>query len=274
MIHPQPRDREAEVAKKVADDLERRIEAGEWPPGVKLPTDVEVAKQYEVSEHLASRAYDRLKKKRLITRRRGSGTYVQEPEKALRVVSNRRYLDAVSRTNRRPPERQVIDPGGLRATGTYLRIPAPPGIAASLSIPEGAQVLHCDIQYWANDRLDELSESYIPADRVAGTDAELLDREPWPGGIVEQLAAANIEVFDIAEQVHTRLATDAEAKSFKIPYDSSLFVITRQTYDEHGLVEIGTMLRSELDTKLEYITTVRHRPTSPDGCNAKKANRS
>lgn len=62
---------------RIRADLRRRIESGELPPGTKLPTHPELAKEYGVSVQPVRQALWSLEKlDGLITSRQGKGVYV------------------------------------------------------------------------------------------------------------------------------------------------------------------------------------------------------
>ncbi|MBE6357266.1 MAG: GntR family transcriptional regulator [Lentisphaerae bacterium] len=72
----------------IAEALEKKIISSRMMPGIKLPSAVELAKQYSVSPKTADRALDRLAKRKLIIRKRGCGNFVldhRSPESRIRV---------------------------------------------------------------------------------------------------------------------------------------------------------------------------------------------
>ena len=63
----------------IADDLARRIREGEWPVGVRLPTTLEIAEEYGVSEATAYRATTVLVTWGLVFGTPGRGRFVVQP---------------------------------------------------------------------------------------------------------------------------------------------------------------------------------------------------
>ena len=61
----------------VADDIRKKIAAGEYGPNDQLPTTPELCDLYDVSKITIKKAMDELVQQGLIARRRGSGTYVK-----------------------------------------------------------------------------------------------------------------------------------------------------------------------------------------------------
>ena len=61
---------------RVTAELRRRIEAGEWKPGQRIPSTGELAEQYDVSRALAGNAVKQLTAEGLLVTRRRWGTFV------------------------------------------------------------------------------------------------------------------------------------------------------------------------------------------------------
>ncbi|WP_412103000.1 winged helix-turn-helix domain-containing protein [Plantactinospora sp. KLBMP9567] len=63
---------------EIADDLEKRIEAGEFPPGSRLPSRRELIEHYGVTEPVVDRAMQNLRAKGITETLPGVGVYVRE----------------------------------------------------------------------------------------------------------------------------------------------------------------------------------------------------
>lgn len=61
---------------QIADSIQERITAGEWPQGDKLPTEENLSKQYGVSRQTVRKAKDRLIRDGLINSVQGSGCFI------------------------------------------------------------------------------------------------------------------------------------------------------------------------------------------------------
>ena len=64
---------------KILGDIEGRIVSGEWPPGHRLPFEVELAKSYDVSRMTVNKVLTKLAGAGLIERRKKSGSFVAQP---------------------------------------------------------------------------------------------------------------------------------------------------------------------------------------------------
>ncbi|MFC4107692.1 winged helix-turn-helix domain-containing protein [Micromonospora zhanjiangensis] len=66
------------TAREIEDDLTRRIAAGEFPRGSRLPTYDRLAEEYGSARRTVARAMDALKARGTVVGVPGSGVYVAE----------------------------------------------------------------------------------------------------------------------------------------------------------------------------------------------------
>ena len=62
---------------QVADHIAARIEAGELPPGARLPRELDTAEEYAVSHNTIRRAFAELRRRGLVRTLPNKGTYVR-----------------------------------------------------------------------------------------------------------------------------------------------------------------------------------------------------
>ena len=72
---------------QLADILMEGIRSGDYPPGSRIPSEPQLAKDYGIGRPTVRQAIDGLVRKRLLLRRRGSGTYVRAPEQEIDLFS-------------------------------------------------------------------------------------------------------------------------------------------------------------------------------------------
>ena len=63
----------------IYDELRKMVTRGGYAPGDRLPTEIELARKYDVSRPTVTRALKALESEHLIVRRAGSGSYVEGP---------------------------------------------------------------------------------------------------------------------------------------------------------------------------------------------------
>lgn len=66
------------TARQIADDLARRIAAGEYRRGQRLPTYEQLAEEYGSARGTVARAIETLKAEGIVVGVQGSGTFVAE----------------------------------------------------------------------------------------------------------------------------------------------------------------------------------------------------
>lgn len=130
---------------QLKQQLEGEITRATWKPGGPLPTELALAAQYRVSRATVRQALDSLERERLITRRKGSGSYVLEPAlPAWRIASAGGFFDE---PNERvgPAVRSVV----LRAQVEAL----PEWAIDALTLPTRSQGVTVERLRWVAGRL-------------------------------------------------------------------------------------------------------------------------
>ncbi|MGH2548071.1 MAG: GntR family transcriptional regulator, partial [Thermomicrobiales bacterium] len=61
---------------RMLGDIKSRILSGEYPPGYRLPTEMDLCHQYDCSRMTASKVLSELAKSGLIERRKRAGSFV------------------------------------------------------------------------------------------------------------------------------------------------------------------------------------------------------
>ena len=163
--------------RSIANQLQDRINAGEWPPGKRMPTEAALAAEFGVNRLTIRQALAQLRQIGAIDIRQGSGTYVSTPPPPILEIS----IDAAS---------QVVDTGSVHAsirsishnvTESPLGYEADPdpGAARHLGLDAG-QLGRLDIRcdsdgipfsvssYWLDDRrFRGLAAAWIPGATLA-----------------------------------------------------------------------------------------------------------
>src|SRR6478752_5039312 len=109
------------------------LEAGEWKPGESIPSEMDLAVRFRVSQGTVRKAIDELAAENLVMRRQGKGTFVAtHAEQHVQYRFLRLMPDSGDTNSEGPAERQIIDCKRLRA---------PADIARPLSLRTGDAVL-------------------------------------------------------------------------------------------------------------------------------------
>ncbi|KUJ66435.1 GntR family transcriptional regulator [Streptomyces albus subsp. albus] len=188
---------------RVADDLRRKITAGELPPHTRLPSQARIREVYGVSDTVALEARKVLMAEGLVEGRSGSGTYVREqPEPGCLVRSGFRGPEGST-----TPFRQ--EQADERMRGTWEsgseRDTADRAIAERLAITPGDEVMRTRYVFRSGGEATWLSTSWEPLAVTARTPVLLPEEGPLAGrGVVERMAAIGLVVDNVAEEVGAR----------------------------------------------------------------------
>jgi GntR family transcriptional regulator len=72
---------------QLADILVEAIRSGDYPPETRIPSEPQLAKDYGIGRPTVRQAIDLLVRRGMLSRRRGSGTYVREPGQEVDLFS-------------------------------------------------------------------------------------------------------------------------------------------------------------------------------------------
>ncbi len=100
----------------------RSLQAGEWKPGDMIPSELELAARFRVSQGTVRKAIDELATDNLLVRRQGKGTFVAtHAEQHIQYRFLRVLPDAGSPDAQGPAERRIIECRRLRAPAEVAR---------------------------------------------------------------------------------------------------------------------------------------------------------
>ena len=100
----------------------RSLQTGEWKPGKPIPSEMDLAARFRVSQGTVRKAIDELAAENLVIRRQGKGTFVAtHAEHQVQYRFLRLMPDSGDLSSEGPAERQIIDCKRLRASADLAR---------------------------------------------------------------------------------------------------------------------------------------------------------
>ncbi|MFF1559468.1 GntR family transcriptional regulator [Streptomyces sp. NPDC058279] len=218
---------------RIADVLRQRIAEHVWTAGDRLPSRAQIAEQCGVGENVVRRAQELLISQGVLEGRAGSGTYVAEPRRRVRVVRSAAREQPGGSPFR--ADMQALGKQGNWESRTEAKVPAPAEIAARLGIAEGGLCVRTVYEFLADGRPVQLSTSWEPYELTAGTLVVLPEGGPHAGvGVVNRMAAIGITVSHAVEQPEPRQATAEEASLLGIQKAALVTHIRRTYYSDQG----------------------------------------
>lgn len=251
---------------RIADDLRRRIEAGEYKPGQQLPTREIIGEMYKTSPGPVDEALTLLRGEGLVETVHGKGSFVRAPRHKVQRrpdryqwEKDRALLPEAQRRQTGATEQDTgLEIGHLEFQADYAVEKADQRIADALAVPAGTKVLHRTYRTRATDEDAPISliDSYLAHGTVASNPA-LLDvrNEPWPGGTAHQLSTVGIEIGQIIDRIGARPPHAGEAELLGIGPGVAVLVLRKTSIDTTGrVVEVSDVVMAGDRTEFVYTT--------------------
>ncbi len=98
------------------------LQAGEWKPGESIPSEMDLAARFRVSQGTVRKAIDELAAENLVVRRQGKGTFVAtHAEQHVQYRFLKLMPDSGDLNSEGPAQRDIVDCKRLRATADIAR---------------------------------------------------------------------------------------------------------------------------------------------------------
>jgi len=208
----------APLYKQIKDLLLASLQSGEWKPGELVPSELELAARYQVSQGTVRKAVDELSAENLLVRRQGKGTFVathHEPRAQFRFL--RIVPDEGEPT---PASSRFLDCRALRA---------PAEIARQLQLRHGESVIFLRRLLSFSGKPEVLDDLWLPASIFKGLSAERLASYTGPlYGLFE--TEFGISMVRADERLRAVAASEEAASLLEVAPASPLLLVDRVSY--------------------------------------------
>lgn len=224
--------------RQIAEDLRRRIESGEFAPGSKLPTELELRESYDnTSRNTIRDAVGWLSRRGLVAAYPGRGTFVVEKltpfivpmaggSEALGAEEGAAFVKTVEDQGAKP---HVGDPRvEIRNAGDDL--------ARELDVGKGAPVVSRHQERFIDGKPSSLQTSFYPMEFVQRGAVDLLQARGIEGGVTEYLKEKlGILATGRRDRITIRPPDSSEAAFFRLQdVGTVLVVVVRRTVYASG----------------------------------------
>jgi GntR family transcriptional regulator len=204
--------------RQIKDLLLRSLDAGEWKPGELIPSEIELAARFQVSQGTVRKAVDELAAENLLLRRQGKGTFVathHEPRaqfRFLRVVPDD--------SEPAPPQSRFLECRRLRA---------PAEIARRLELRSGDALVYVRRLLSFGAEPIVLDELWLPGTLFRGLTAERLAEYKGPLYALFETEFGT-RMIRAEEQLRAVAAERAAAQLLQVAEGSPLLQVERVSY--------------------------------------------
>jgi DNA-binding GntR family transcriptional regulator len=205
--------------------IQDRIDSCAYAPGAVMPTEAQLATEFDVSRATVVRALQLLKAEGWVESRQGRGTFVRGRPAAPAPAAARRGSDALN----------LAETGGPVAVEIQHSGPTKPpaAVAAALGLPDGAEAFLRRRLLSAAGEPVELVSAWFPTDVADGT--ALSSPAPLAEGTAEHLRRGKgISTVRVTERITARMPTAEETRILAMPRRVPVLDLLVTAYDSDG----------------------------------------
>ncbi len=196
--------------------ITRSLQSAEWKPGEAIPSEVELAARYKVSQGTVRKAIDSLADENLLVRRQGKGTFVAtHAEEKIQYRFLRLKPDDGVETGR--TERRFIDCRRLRA---------PADVARALDLKGGDMAVQIRRLLRLSGKPVVLDDIWLPGLQFKGLTAERLSDYKGPMYALFE-TEFGVRMIRAEEQLRAVAADAAAAALLNVPVGAPLLSVER-----------------------------------------------
>ena len=197
------------------------LQSGEWKPGEAIPSEIELAARYRVSQGTVRKAIDEMAADNLVVRRQGRGTFVAtHAEQHVQFRFLKLVPDTGAPGSEGPAERDIIDCRRTRATAD---------VARALALRTGDAVLQARrvLRYAGVPTIVE--DLWLPATPFKGLTAERLSDYHGPMYALFE-TEFNVRMVRADEKIRALPATGGLELLLKVEQGTPLLSVERIAY--------------------------------------------
>jgi GntR family transcriptional regulator len=194
------------------------LQAGEWKPGEAIPSEMDLAARFRVSQGTVRKAIDELAAENLVVRRQGKGTFVAtHAEQHVRYRFLKLVPDSGDRDAEGPAERTVLECRRLRATAE---------IARSLALRTGDAVVQVRRVLSFGGVPTILEDLWLPGTTFKGLTAEQMAGYQGPTYAMFELEFG-VRMVRAEEKIRAVAADAQQARLLALPAGAPLLSVER-----------------------------------------------
>ncbi|MDO9403355.1 MAG: GntR family transcriptional regulator [Polaromonas sp.] len=197
------------------------LQSGEWKPGEAIPSEMDLAARFRVSQGTVRKAIDELATDNLVVRRQGKGTFVAtHAEQHVQFRFLNLVPDSGTPGSEGPAHRDIIDCKRVRASAEVARF---------LALRTGEAVLQARRVLSFAGTPTILEDIWLPAAPFKGLTAEQLAAHQGPMYALFE-TEFNVRMVRAGEKIRALAADAASAALLGVPEHTPLLNVERIAY--------------------------------------------
>lgn len=197
------------------------LRVGEWKPGEMIPSEMDLAGRFRVSQGTVRKAIDELAAENLLLRRQGKGTFVAtHAEQQVQFRFLKLVPDSGTRGSEGPAQRDIIECKRSRASAD---------VARALALRNGDTVLQARRVLSFGGVPIILEDIWLPAAPFKGLTAEQLANYQGPMYALFE-TEFNVRMVRAEEKIRAIPATELHVQHLKVALGTPLLSVERVAY--------------------------------------------
>jgi GntR family transcriptional regulator len=197
------------------------LQAGEWKPGEAIPSEMELAARFRVSQGTVRKAIDELAAENLVVRRQGKGTFVStHAEQHVRYRFLKLVPDSGDREEVGPAQRTVLECRRVRASAD---------VARALQLRTGDSVVQVRRVLSFGGVPTILEDLWLPGNTFRGLTAEQMAGHQGPTYALFEVAFG-VRMVRAEEKIRAVAADAQQAQLLAVERGAPLLSVERLSY--------------------------------------------
>ena len=197
------------------------LRAGEWKPGEAIPSEMDLAARFRVSQGTVRKAIDELAAENLLLRRQGKGTFVAtHSEQQVRYRFLKLMPDAGDLAREGQPQREVLE---------CRRVRAPAEVARMLALRAGDAVVQVRRVLSFGSVPTILEDLWLPGAPFKGLTAQQMAGYHGPTYAMFEVEFG-VRMVRAEEKIRAVAADPAQAELLQVPRHTPLLSVERVAY--------------------------------------------
>jgi GntR family transcriptional regulator len=202
------------------------LQSGEWKPGEAIPSEMDLAARFKVSQGTVRKAIDELATENLLVRRQGKGTFVAtHAEERFQFRFLKLHPDHGNPQSQGPAQRTILACKRLRASAE---------VARALALRTGEPVIEVRRTLAFGGVPTILEELWLPGDRFKGLSAERLAASQGPMYAMFE-AEFGISMVRADERLRAVLPDEQQAQWLQVSTNTPLLSVERVAFTYNDL---------------------------------------
>lgn len=197
------------------------LQHGEWKPGEAIPSEIELAARFRVSQGTVRKAIDELAAENLVMRRQGKGTFVAtHAERQVQYRFLKLLPDSGDARVEGPAQRTILECRRLRASAE---------IARTLALRAGDPVIQTKRILSFSGIPTILEDIWLPGQAFKGLTAEQMSNYQGPTYAMFELDFG-VRMVRAEEKIRAVLPDETQARWLNVPPGTPLLSVERLAY--------------------------------------------